>query len=223
MKAPTFSSSHGLVLLALVAAIGASGCFVDRTVTTTLPHPMQTGQIQQNRVNHEYARTENNHRIPAGSLTDEATLTRMDAEAICATVQLRAVTDDDGQTWSDLRNWEITLLSAPGETVLTTPTVEMLPDTAQQFAGRVPQRVQTGTETVCTDRDDESGDCNRSETRPVYQTRWVPGTVTVVSGGGNICFANPGVVSTQTQVVTLRLHRPIRNLNFEWQFQSIVQ
>jgi len=208
------------VLVSLLA-LAASGCFVDRTVATTIHNPLETGQIDQNVIPHQYARQERNYALPAGSLNDQASLTRLDAEAVCFDVQLRAITSENGQTWSDLRNWNPTLALAPGEAVIEGPTIQMSQNTAQQFAGRVPQRTQTGTQRVCTNRNRQH-QCSRWENRPVYQTLWVPGTVTVITGGGSICFPNGGQVTLATQAIDLRLTRTARSMNFEWDFESIV-
>ncbi|NOY92573.1 MAG: hypothetical protein GXP55_15375 [Deltaproteobacteria bacterium] len=213
-----------LSLMVAVLALGAGGCFVDSTVATTIHNPLETGQIDQNVIPHQYPRQERNYALPAGSLNDQATLTRLDAEAVCFQVDLRAITTENGQTWSDLQNWNPTLALSPGETVLQGPTIQLSPSSAQQYAGRVPIRTQTGSEQVCTRRTGPRNNrrCDRWETRPIYQTRWVPGTVTVVTGGGSICFPNGGQITLATQAIDLRLRRTARSMNFEWDFQSIV-
>jgi len=169
-------------LLLAVLALTVSGCVVDRTVATTIHNPLETGQIDDNTIPHQYANQERNYALPAGSLNDEATLTRLDAEAICMRVTLRAITGQNGETWSDLRHWNPALALAPGDTTLDGPTIELVPDTAQQYQGRVPQRRQTGSRRVCTQTNSRH-QCVRTEVRPVYQTVWVPGTVTVMVTG----------------------------------------
>ena len=196
-------------------------CFTNRTVTTTIRHPMQVGQIDQNRVPHSYPSKENQHGLPAGSLDDEASLVRMDAEAVCFDVKLRSM--DLGNGWEDLRNWEVTMTS--GEDIrLAGPTVQQHQPQVQQFNGLIAQEVQTGTWIrECTSRN-RDGSCNRWEQRPETQIDYVPGIVTVQTGGGMVCFGNQqGHINTSIAAIALSMTRNGQTRNFEWEFESIVQ
>ncbi len=208
-----------LALLLLLAATSA-GC-VSRTVVTTIPHPMQTGQITQNRIAHEHRNDENNQALPAGTLNDSAEIVRMDAEAVCFDVLFTYVDSGEGQTWTDLRNWEITL-DLPGGQRMVQPNIQLAEAVAQQYDGRIRQQVQTGVQKNCLAYDAQSGQCVQWEEQPVYQWRWVPGVVTVVSGGGGVCFGNQGFVTTATTELKLNLHRTGRTVAFEWEFASLI-
>lgn len=209
-----------LLALSLTLAVASIGC-VSRTVVTTIPHPMQTGQISQNRIAHEYRNNENNQALPAGTLSDSAEIVRMDAEAVCFDVLLTIVDDGDGQTWTDLRNWEITL-DLPGDQRMVQPNIQLADPVAQQYDGRVRQQVQTGIRKNCLAYDAHTAACVQWEEQPVYEWQWVPGVVTVVSGGGGVCFGNQGFVTTGTSELKLNLHRTGRTIAFEWEFASLV-
>jgi len=210
--------------LGTTVAIGALGMLlggcVSRTVVTTIPHPMQTGEIPANRISHQRVNDESHMALPPGTLDNSAEITRMDTEAVCFDTVLNWVDDGDGQTWTDLRNWEITL-DLPNNARMVQPTVQLYEPSAQQYDGRVHQQVQTGVRDVCVGTDPK-GACVAWEQRPVYQWQWVPGIVTVVTGGGGICFDNQGYVTPATSEITLNLHRTGRTVSFAWELSSIV-
>lgn len=196
------------------------GC-LNRTVITTIRHPLQTGQVDPNTVPHTYANQENNYALPPGTLNDEASLVQMDSSAACFDVTLNFIDDGEGQSWTDLRNWEITLDANPGDIRIVQPTVELYEPSAQQFQGQAPQEVEVGRSEECVKRD-RNDRCTRWENRPIYETQWLPAIITVVTGGGRICFGNGGHVTTNTTSVKLNLHRPGRTVAFEWEFEPIL-
>lgn len=197
-------------------------CSSNKTTTTAIRHPMQAGQIDQNRVPISSTAIESRHGLQPTTLDHEASLLSMDPQGICFNVRVRTIDDGTGAAWTDLRNWEVTLNTQGDNNVsLVSPSVELVPATSEVYNGLVEQEIVVGEKDECTERDGSS--CVRWEKRPIVETEMVPGQLNVVTGGGKVCFANQGNVTPQTPGIELRLHRLANTLNFQWEFQSIVQ
>jgi len=215
--------SMGVRTLAVIALAAAAACTT--RVTTSIRHPMQAGQLDPNRIPLTYGNVERRRGLPPGSLDDEAEITRLDTETMCFDVTMRAITEGNGQTWTDLRNYEVALDAGEDLRVIA-PELQLRENVAQQFNGLNPVRRRTGTRRVCANYSrTRNGQrrCTRWRSEPVYQTVYVPGIVTVIAGGGQFCFANQGIVTPETDRVKLVLRRSGgRSLEWEWLFESIV-
>ncbi|MCA9536899.1 MAG: hypothetical protein KC593_24620 [Myxococcales bacterium] len=212
--------------LAVTAVLGLSGCFRHAEVITTIGNPFVVGGVMPNTVQQLHASTENQRQIPPGSLTDEAILTRMDESAACFSVSLRAIDEGSGQTWTDLRNWNVSLLVDNVEMV--DPAIELHPPEHNQYQGVSWQQVQVGQRTVCVDRNGverapntitQANPCGRWETRPIMEGRWLPALVTVTTATGEVCFQNQGYLTASSAQVTLKMERARRRLDFTWEFR----
>jgi hypothetical protein len=204
------------VLLVGYVALGAtvlSGC-LHRTVVAAIPHPMTTGSVDATMIQHEYPSEENNRGLPVGALSDSATITRMDAEAVCFDVRLRQIDEGGGEIWTLLENWTIGVLA--DEVPLAQGSAETVDQVAQTYQGLNPVEVQTGSRMVCT-RTNDQGQCTRRENQPITEIQMLPGPVTVVTGGGGLCFPNGGQVTPATQIVHLQMRIRSRTRDFEWQ------
>lgn len=209
-----------LWILGLGALVLSAGC--SRTVVTTIRHPLQTGALDPNIIALTYESTERQRAIPYGALSDEAEITRLDTSAMCFEVTLRDIPEPgQGTYWTDLRNFEVGL-DAGDDIRIVEPEITLREPVQRDYQGMNPQEVQTGTRRECTRRAD-NGDCRRWENRPVYETRYFPGIVPVIEGGGTICFGNGGLVTPETDHVRLVLRRPVFELGWEWEFESIVE
>ncbi len=198
--------------VALFAPLTA-GC-MHRAVVAAIPHPMTTGRMDETMIQHEYPSAENGRGLPAGALSDTASITRMDAEALCFDVRLRQIDEGGGEIWAVLEKWGIALLADDVE--ITGASAETDDQVAQVYQGLNPVEVQTGQQTVCA-QSDAQGRGTRYQTRPITETRMIPGPVTVVTGGGELCFPNEGRVTPATQRVRLEMRIRSRTRDFEWQ------
>ena len=104
---------------------------------------------------------------------------------------------------------------------LPAPTVTPEGLVSRQYQGQIPQQQQTGTSTTCVSTNSTTGQCERWDTQPTYSTVFVPGVITVVEGGGIVCFQNNGALNPQTREIALEFrgatgvaHRFV----FEWEF-----
>ncbi|MCA9575278.1 MAG: hypothetical protein R3B40_12075 [Polyangiales bacterium] len=217
-----------LALSLLLAATSAllGGCFRHAEVITTIGNPFVAGGVMPNDVQHLHASTENQRRIPAGSLTDQASLTRMDESAACFHVELRAIDEGNGQTWTDLRNWNVSLLVDNVEMV--DPNIELHPPQHAQYQGVSLQTVVVGERRVCVDERGrerpantvtQANPCGRWESRPITESRWLPAIVTVTTAAGEVCFQNQGYLTANSTQVTLKMERARRRLDFTWEFR----
>ena len=191
----------------------------------TIGNPFVVGGVMPNEVQQLAASTEQQRQIPAGSLTDQAILTQMDASAACFNVQLRALDEGGGQTWTDLRNWEVSLLVDNLEMV--DPTIELSAPEHNQYNGVSLQEVVVGQRQVCVDADGverapqtvtQENPCGRWDTRNITESRWMPAILTVTTASANVCFQNQGHLTASTAAVTLKMQRMRRRLDFTWEF-----
>ncbi|MEM9195172.1 MAG: hypothetical protein AAGF12_38725 [Myxococcota bacterium] len=199
-----------------VLCLLGAGC--SRVAAVQIQNPAVVGHVEPNKVVLPYARAERTYAIPAGSLNDEASLLTFEPQSVCFNVTLRNVSSD--AALSDLQSYEY-LLKADDQAL---GTAELNPQQQQvnQFQGQVPETHQTGTTEYCAYRNPDSQQCERWNTEPTYSTVYVPGIITVVTGGGNLCFANTGALGPHTQVVELQMRNirgtgSRRNFVFEWQ------
>ena len=221
--------AHRAVLVSSLALGLAStllgGCFRHAEVITTIANPFVAGGVMPNEVQHLYASTEQQRQLPPGSMTDLATLTQMDAAAACFSVQLRALDEGGGQTWTDLRNWEVSLLVDNVEMV--DPAIELHPPEHNQYNGVSLHDVVVGQRQVCLDGNGverapqtvtQENPCGRWETRNITESRWMPAVLTVTTASANVCFQNQGHLTASTAAVTLKMQRMRRRLDFTWEF-----
>ncbi len=203
-----------------------SGCFRHAEVITTISNPIAAGGVMPNEVQHLFASTEQQRQLPAGSLTDQAILTQMDANSACFAVELRALDEGGGQTWTDLRNWNVSLLVDNLEIV--DPNIELSAPVHNQYNGVSQQEVVVGQRTVCVDQNGieraantvtQQNPCGAWQQRDVTEWRWMPAILTVTTASANVCFQNQGHLTAATTAITLKMERARRRLDFTWEFR----
>ncbi len=147
----------------------------------------------------------------------QATLVALDAERACfdVTFSLRqAHTPPDAM----LHNQALAM-RADGHWYRDAQVVEVRQPQISTYQGTVAQQYQSGTVTECANRDANSGQCRRWQTRPRYMTRYVPATYYRAVGGGVACFPNQGRVTPMSERVTFSINR----VAFRWGLESILQ
>jgi hypothetical protein len=213
-----FAVVYGMCLsgCGLIFAVGAT-IAANQPRTTEIPHPMEAGKIHHNHIQYTNEGTERQLSLQEGTLTHSSSLTELTEEKICFSVNVReAVWDNAAPKSSDLSVWQVSFESSGEEQAYQVDKLNLNTD-MQRHQGSIPRRVQTGTETVCTQKD-QYDICQRWMTRPVYGINYYPGTILVYSGIGDICVTNHGVNET-TEYVRLDLGRQgERTLRFRWDF-----
>ncbi len=205
------------VLLALGGAAVLGAC--TPTAMVRIHNPAQIGHVEPNRVQLTYARAESYSGLPPGTLSDEASLVSYQPSGACFDVTLR--NEGDEAPMASLSSYEVT--AEADDHPLGAPAVTATASTSAQYQGQVPHQEQTGTQTTCAVTDSNTGVCQRWDTQPVYATVMVPGVITVVTGGGQVCFPNTGALSPRTQELDLAFDQPgaglgARRFKFQWQF-----
>jgi hypothetical protein len=181
--------------MVVFALAGIAGC--THASDIEIRNPMTARAVDQNRIVKPHDYIERERGLPPGSVADEAQLLTADAQQVCFAVTLRE-TDPIDLSRADVR------LSAPKLDALTVAQVWPEAPTVRTFNGRIPERHQTGMETVCTAQD-QYGNCRGWQTRPIYSMVWVPGPVSVYEARGRMCFQNRGVATPATQQLSLEL------------------
>jgi len=218
--AATGVSSSGCVLAALGAvgalAVAGSG---PRTESIEIGHPAHVGYLERNIIRMRYEGAEQEYGLPSGSLADDASMSELSPQRACFDVLLRN-RDELAARYVDLRQWQV---------AMTTNDDFSMPPTgysafgaqASSFQGQRPRQVIAGYTTECVQTDSETGACRRWEERPNYSTVYDPAVITVVAGGGQICFAHNGRITPQTEWVELSLLGPDGDqIAFEWDFRD---
>ncbi len=178
-----------------------------RPLSAQTQHPGKVGVEQVPPIFYDGSALERQRGLPPGSLQQEARIVRADPQGLCFNVTLRGL---DDPRFPDLRNWTVHFRSVvTGEEAESVqddaPNIELIPVQTQSFQGLVPVQVQVGSETVCS-QTDNAGRCVRWREDAIYGTNWVPGTVMVSTGGGNICYPNTQHLTLDTRAVALRLN-----------------
>lgn len=202
-------------LVAATMLLSLVGCVRD-LATTTIPHPAVAGVTADSRVAVVYPLQESQRALPEGTLDDEATITRFDANEVCVGILLRAVDEGAGESWSALENFGIALETDAGQR-LEPASYAPAEVTVQQYQGLVPTEVVVRVDRVC-DRTNSQGQCLAWRDQPVTETQWLPGIVNVHTGGGSLCFAHAGAIDARTRSMRVSLRRTARSVVFEWLF-----
>lgn len=187
-----------LLLVLLLLSLGAVGC--GKRLDVVMRHPLEVGQVDQ--PNTIFQRTW------------QATLTRLDPEAVCVDVTFD-IEQPHQPPDAELPNQSV-LMNAGGQWYRDAQIVELRPTEVSSYDGRVLEQFQVGSSNECVSRD-SNNNCQRWEERPLYESRWVPATWFRSVGSGVVCFANQGRISLETDRVVFSLNR----VNFRWGFESI--
>jgi hypothetical protein len=175
-------------------SLSAAGCI--HASDAEIKNPISQRAVEPNHIVKEHGYAEQARGLPPGALSDEAALTVADPGQLCFAVTMRELDP------IDLRDVEVAL-SAPKKEAITNAQMWPEPTRYQTFEGLVPERRETGVETVCSSHD-ANGVCVAWQTRPIYATVYVRGPVNVYQARGRLCFAN-GVLTPATEQVSLDL------------------
>ena len=206
----------GLVVVAAAVIVGACSS----THYVQIRHPLQVGQVDPNEVPFEARREESPRGLPAGLLTDTASLTEVTPERICARLELWQLDEVDSGR-GVYQNYRIALLNDQDGVENTDVQVQLEQPTSQAYQGHIAQRVPAGVRNVCAQYINRS--CVRYRQEQMYRTIYVPHVWQVTKAPANVCFANGGFVTPSTTRVSLEVdgQGPGRMV-FEWQFESAV-
>ncbi|HJL20329.1 MAG TPA: hypothetical protein RMH99_31975 [Sandaracinaceae bacterium LLY-WYZ-13_1] len=206
----------GLAFAALGLVLGACSS----THYVTIRHPLHVGQVDPNEVPFNARREERPRGLPAGTLTDSASLTEVTPERICMQTNLWSL-DEVNPDRGMYQNYRIALLNDQDEVENTDAQVQMGQPVTQQYNGFIERRVPAGYRRVCAARRNRR--CVRYTRQRVYVTRRFPHVWQVTNYPANICFPNGGFVTPSTTRVALEVDgRGPGRMVFEWQFESAV-
>jgi hypothetical protein len=181
--------------LAWTAPFLVIGCI--RGSDVHIRNPIASGAIDPNTIVKTHEHTEDTFGLPRASLDDEARLVSADAQTICIALSLHEI---DPIT---LREMDAKL-SAPKAKDVKPSEIREEDPTATTHVGRLPHTEQVGSELSCTKRDD-AGNCLSWSEQPTYATTYVPGAVDVHEAKGEVCFPNQGLLTAQTEQLTLEI------------------
>lgn len=204
--------------LIVLAALAIGAC--SSTHYVSIRHPLHVGQVDPNTVPFEARREESTRGLPAGTLTDTASLTEVTPERICVRVNLWSLDEVDSGR-GVYQNYRIAMLNDQDGVENDGAQIQLEQPQVQAFQGHVTQRVPAGWRRVCNAR--RNGRCVSYRRVRIYRTIYVPHIWQVSQSGANICFPNGGFVTPATTRVALEVdgHGPGRMI-FEWQFESAV-
>ena len=205
MKCSRTALPAQLILLGLAGSLaGVVGCMA---VDTEIRHPLVSGAVDRNSIIKEHHFVESQRGLPAGTMVDSASLTRVTQQDICFDVQMHELDPIDMSTVR-------AKLEVPG--VVPREQAQLWPEqpVTRPYQGLVPERVQTGYESYCAAYG-YGGVCVAWATRPLYGTVMRPGTVNVYETRARMCFPNGGFVTAQTEAIRLDLVVPRPARSFE--------
>lgn len=207
---------NGIVSTAMVAAAVATtgGCV--SAVTITIPNPLTRGLVA-NRIPNADESTASYFGLPYGTFTSEASLVSLDPQRACFNVVLR-VEGSHAQNATPA-NWRTFLRGDPNVENMEPIFGPPAPQQAMQMQGSIPRQRFAGYYTTCT-RYSYGTRCSQ---QPRYITVREPAIITVITGGGSVCFAHGGQITPRTEQVTLHLddqQNVSRRLAFRWRFSN---
>jgi len=186
----------------------------------SIRHPLHVGQVDPNEVPFNARRMERPRGLPAGTLTDSASLTEVTPQRICAQTNLWAL-DEVEPDRGVYQNYRIALLNDQDGVENANAEIQLSQPQAQQYNGFIERRVPAGWRRVC-DRY-RNRRCVRYRRERVYVTRRFPHVWQVTNYPAQICFPNGGFVTPSTTRVALEVDgRGPGRMVFEWQFESAV-
>ncbi|MGE0785939.1 MAG: hypothetical protein AB7S26_09645 [Sandaracinaceae bacterium] len=201
------------------SALGAWAC--SSTHYVEIRHPLQVGQVDPNSVPFEALREERPRGLPGGTLVDEAHLTEVTPERVCAGMNLWSL-DEVNVARGDYNEFRIALLNDQDGVEVDTGTVQLEQPITQGYQGHIARQVPVGWRNVCNSY--RNGRCVSYRQERVWRTIYEPHVWQVTNHPATVCFPNGGFVTPSTSRVAIEMdgHGPGRMV-FEWQFQSAVQ
>jgi hypothetical protein len=196
--------------IVLYAVLVASGC---ASYDAVIRNPLVVnGAVDPNQIERRHGYAESSRGLPAGSMSDLATLTRLGKD-ICFEAVLHELDP------IDMRSVRAKL-EVPGKSPLDQAELWPTPPVTHDLPGLVPNRIITGEESFCAARD-YVGNCIAWSQRPIYATIMQPGTVQIFETHARMCFANNGYVTATTPGLKLVLTVPRPAKSFEASYVGI--
>ena len=183
------------------------GCTYTRA--TRLPNPLRTGFVQANRIVLTQGSEERRYGLAPGSLNHTASLSALDAQKVCFDVTFQAVETPSCIVDPTRKSWRLT--AEPGAWTLQKPQVQRFPKQRRSQPGFITKTVQRKRRSC----DAEGKNCRD---RVVREQQRQATQLTVLQGGGRICFNHAGRISPHTQSVTLRYGILAGWRQFRWSF-----
>lgn len=208
-----------LALIIFVAAAIAGAC--SSTHYVRIRHPLHVGQVDPNEIPFTARREESPRGLPAGVLTDSASLTEVTPERICLRTVLWTLDEvDPGR--GVYENYRIALLNDQEGVEVTNAQIQLEQPVTQAYNGHIARREPAGYRHVC-ERYYRNGRCASYRREQVWVTRYYPHVWQVTNHPATICFPNGGFVTPSTTRLALEVngHGP-GSMVFEWQFESAV-
>lgn len=205
-------------LILSVAAAIAGAC--SSTHYVRIRHPLHVGQVDPNEVPFNARREESPRGLPAGVLTDSASLTEVTPERICLRTVLWAL-DEVDPARGVYQNYRIALLNDQSGVEMTDAQIQLEQPITQAYNGHIARREPAGWRTVCDQY--RNGRCVRTRQEQIWVTRYYPHVWQVTSHPATMCFANGGFVTPSTTRLALEVDgQGPGSMVFEWQFDSAV-
>jgi len=204
--------------LIVLAALLVGAC--SSTHYVSIRHPLHVGQVDPNEVPFESRRDESPRGLPAGTLTDIASLTEVTPERVCVHTNLWSLDEVDSGR-GVYQNYRISMLNDQDGVENVDGQIQLEQPNVQAYQGHIAQQVPAGWRNVCNTT--RNGRCVSYRRVQVFRTIYVPHIWQVSQSGANICFPNGGFVTPATSRVALEVdgQGPGRMV-FEWQFESAV-
>lgn len=206
------------VLIISVAALIVGAC--SSTHYVRIRHPLHVGQVDQNEVPFNARREESPRGLPAGVLTDAASLIEVTPERICLRTNIWAL-DEVDPARGIYQNYRIALLNDQEGVEMTDAQIQLEQPTAQAYNGHIARREPAGFRTVCNRY--VNGRCVSTRQEQVWVTRYYPHVWQVTNHPATMCFNNGGFITPSTTRVALEVDgEGPGSMVFEWQFDSAV-
>lgn len=198
------SQSPAYLLATLLLCVGCN-----RQPLARLPNPLRTGSVQSNRIVVPQRAEEERHGLPPGSLHHSASLATLTDTTVCFDLTFETVKSSTSSVDLDRKSWR--LQAEPGAWTLQQPQIQPVPPRVKKAQGFVPH-TQREPARQC---ESEGLNCRNTIVRK-------PGRratdVTILSGGGRLCFAHAARISKATRRITLRYSHVGGWRSLRWDF-----
>lgn len=186
-----------------LAALALAGVACSPAASLEMANPLHgRGKVANNVIEFPNGATESEFELPAGTLTQSASLVSLTKEEVCFDVKLASL--DVRKDLATPEGWRVFLRGEPEFEDKRPQFREMVEVSEKVVPGSV-EKQATSTERIC----DQYG--NNCINRNITTTYREPAMLTVLTGGGTVCFANKGHIKKSTEELTLHLDDPKPN------------
>lgn len=205
-------------LIISTVALLAGAC--SSTHYVRIRHPLHVGQVDPNEVPFNARREESPRGLPAGVLTDSASLTEVTPERICLHTNLWTLDEVDPNR-GVYQSYRIALLNDQEGVEMTDAQIQLEQPVSQAYQGHIAQQVPAGYRTVCAQYRQRV--CVQYRQEQMYRTVYIPHVWQVTNHPASMCFNNGGFITPSTTRVALEVDgQGPGSMVFEWQFDSAV-